>query len=390
MKDSRRISDYIPDASALVAAALVVAAALAPVSVTVKIEMLAGGALMMSLGWIWTMREHRGSRQADETRAARLVEEKSELERLLDAAINSQIATSVDVDLKRTLRELGQTLNADLAACFMLERDIGMLRPQPGAFGVGPGSLQDYLVSGRDEDPIQRVLTTTKPILKARGGTAVPRMLPKGFAAGAVLLAPMVVEGDTAGILVVAAPDRERFSAKDVELAMATASSCGVALVKERLLTISRQQLKHSTVIKEVALAVNSSLDLPQILHVFLGKARGVVEYDRAAVALFDHGVYRVEAMVDAEGYVRRRALNAEGAIAGSIFARVLDGTIEKRTDLGGDDEFATEGPEEARIGHAFSEVIVPMRSKGEVVGCVAFRAARARAFPSDLHPVLY
>ena len=391
MKDARRLSNYIPDASAVFAAALVLAAALAPVSVTVKIEMLAGGALMMSLGWIWTMREHRANRQLEESRAARLVEEKIELERLLDAAINSQIATSVDVDLKRTLRELAQTLNADLCACFLLERDIGMLRPQPGAFGVGPGSLHDHLVSGRDEDPVQRVLATNSPILKDRGGASVPRLLPKGFAAGAVLLAPMVVEGETAGILVVAAPDRERFAAKDVELAMATASSCGVALVKERLLVISRQQLRHSTVIKEVALAVNSSLDLPQILHVFLGKARAVVEYDRAAVALFDNGGYRVEAMVDAEGYVRRRAATyGQGSITGSTFERVLDGTLEKRTDLGADDDYATEAPDEARLGQAYSEVIVPMRSKGQVVGCVAFRATGGNAFPGELHPVLY
>jgi signal transduction histidine kinase len=391
MKEPKRLIDYIPDGAAVIAAGLVVAAALLPVSLTAKVGMLAGGSVMLSLGWLWTMRENRIIKREEDSQAARLVAEKKELERLLDAAINSQIAASVDVDLKRTLKELAHTLAADLAAEFTLEKDIGMLRPQPGAFGVGPGSLQDFLVGGREDDPVHRVLTTGKPMLKARTGGGAPRLLPKGFAAGAMLLAPMLAEDEVVGILVVAAPERERFSAKDVELAMATAASCGEALVKERMLNVSRRQLLHSTVVKEVALAVNSTLDMSQILHVFLGKSRGVVEYDRAAVVLFRGDSYDVEAMVDAEGYLRRRqATRNHGRLKGSIYDSTLDGSLTKRHGLGMSDEYATEAPSELRLGATFSEVMVPLRSKGEVVGCVAFRAPADNAFPDTLHAVLY
>jgi signal transduction histidine kinase len=390
MEPTKRLVDYIPDGAAVLAAVLVVAAALLPVPITAKIAMLAGGTVMMTLGWLWTVREQRANRHADEGRAARLVEEKLELERLLDAAINSQIASSVDVDLKRTLRDLAQTLASDVAACFLLEKDIGMLRPQPGAYGVGPGSLQDFLIGGRDEDPVNVVLAGARPMLKARGGAA-PRLLPKGFGAGAMLLAPMVVDGAVVGILVVAAPERERFSAKDVELAMATAASCGVGLVKERMLNVSRQQLKHSTVIKEVALAVNSSLDLAQVLLVFLGKARGVVEYDRAAVALFQDGSYTIEALVDADGFLQQRSpARTHGRISDSVYEVIMDGGIRSHKGLGMGDEYATEAPAELRLGVSYSEVLVPLRSKGVVVGCVAFRATGDKAFPEDLHPVLY
>jgi signal transduction histidine kinase len=391
MKDSKRLTDYIPDGAALLAAITTVAAALLPVSLATKIEILAGAPLLMALGWLWTMREQRVVKREEEGRAAALVEEKMELERLLDAAINSQIASSVDLDLKRTLRELAQTLASDLAACFTLEKDIGMLRPQPGAFGVGPGSLQDYVLSGRDDDPVNRVLATSRPMLKARAGGNAPRLLPKGFGAGAMLLAPMQADDETVGILVIAAPDRERFSAKDVELAMATASSCGVALVKERLLNVSRRQLQHSTVIKEVALAVNSSLDLEQVLHLFLGKARGVIEYDRASVVLFKGGFFDVEAMVDTEGHLRRRpTTRTHGRVEGSVFEAALQGSLVKRSRLGVNQEYATEAPSELRLGATFSEVMVPLRSKGVVVGCVAFRAPGDNAFPDTLHAVLY
>ena len=391
MKDSKRLVDYIPDGAAVAAAVMIVAAAVLPVALPTKIEMLAASTVMMSVGWLWTMREQRAIKREEEGHAAHLVEEKMELERLLDAAINSQIASSVDVDLKRTLKELAQTLAADLAACFTLEKDIGMLRPQPGAFGVGPGSLQDFIVGGREDDPVNRVLTSAKPMLKTRSGGSAPRLLPKGFGAGAMLLAPMQADGDVVGILVVAAPDRERFSAKDVELALATASSCGVALVKEKMLNVSRRQLQHSTVIKEVALSVNSTLELSQILHIFLGKARGVVEYDRASVVLFRNGAYAIEAMVDAEGYLRRRsATRTHGRLKGSVFETSLEGSLTNRQGLGVNHEYATEAPSDLRLGATFSEVMVPLRSKGEVVGCVAFRAPGDGAFPETLDAVLY
>ncbi|MGB2939920.1 MAG: GAF domain-containing protein [Candidatus Dormiibacterota bacterium] len=391
MKESKRLAGFIPDAAALAAALTTVAAALLPVSLATKIEILAAAPLLMALGWLWTMHEQRATKREEDGRAARLLEEKVELERLLDAAINSQIAATADLDLKRTLRELAQTLAADLAACFTLEKDIGMLRPQPGAFGVGPGSLQDYMLGTRADDPVNRVVASGKPMLKGRSGGSSPRLLPKGFAAGAMLLTPMLVDGEVIGLLVVAAPEREKFSAKDVELAMATASSCGVALVKERVLNVSRRQLQHSTVIKEVALAVNSSLDLNQIMHLFLGKARGVIDYDRASVVLFRGGSYDIAAMVDAEGHLRRKlTTKTHGRVKGSTFEAALDGSLVKRTGLGVNQEYATEAPAELRLGATFSEVMVPLRSKGEVVGCVAFRGSGDNAFPETLHAVLY
>ena len=256
---------------------------------------------------------------------------------------------------------------------------------------MGPGSLQDLLVGGRDDDPVNRVMMSGKPLLKARTGGSVPRLLPKGFAAGAMLLAPMLANDEVVGMMVVAAPSREKFSAKDVELAMATASSCAVALFKERQLNVSRRQLQHSMVIKDVALAVNSSLDLNQILHLFLGKARAVIEYDRASVILFRNGAFDVEAMVDTEGYVRRRpASRAHGRIKGSIFEAALEGSLNKRHGLGVSHEYATEPPQELRLGATYSEVMVPLRSKGEVVGCIAFRAPGDNGFPDILHAVLY
>ncbi|MFN2464468.1 MAG: GAF domain-containing protein [Candidatus Dormibacteria bacterium] len=390
MKEPARLSQYLPDAAVFLAAVLAVAAALIPAQPVTRMGILAFALVLISMGWLLNMREQRHQRERSEEHEARLQEEKQELERLLDAAISAQRGAGIGPDLHRVLAELAKSLHADVVACFMLNRELATLRPAPGAFGVGPGSLHDIHIGGKTDDPFSTIFDTGQSVLLA-GADSTPRVVPRGYGAGQVLLAPMIVEKEPVGVLVVGVPAGAALSPKDVDLAMAAASSCGVSLENERLLTSSRQQLRHSTVIKEVALAVNSTLELGHVLHLFLGKARGIVEYDRACVVLCDGSEYRVEALVGAEGDLERQApQRPRGPLQGSLYEAVKTGTLQIRHNLGAEDQFATEGPAEHRLGMEFSEALVPLRSKGEVVGCVVFRSPRARGFQDSDHAALY
>jgi signal transduction histidine kinase len=389
MNSHRNFVRYIPEALAVAAGVLTVVAVLAP-SQSVRTALFAGALALAIMGWLWTMREQRHLKDVEMTRADKLSGEKAELERLLDGAINSQLGQGGPVDINRTLTDLAATLDAHIAACFLLETGIGMLRPQPGAFGVGPGQLQDFMLGSNPADLVNQVLGTGTARVKSRGED-LPRILPKGWANGAVLLAPMTMEGDIVGILVVGAPGRETFTRKDAEVATATAAGLGAALINERLMANSRQQLRHSTVIKEVALAVNSTLELGDVLHLFLGKARGIVDYDRASVVLFQADQYHVAALVDADGGLRRRPHgDIQGPLQGSVFEAVRGGTLVVRHHLTSGDEYATEAPEDTPLGTTFNEVMVPLRSKGEVTGCVSFRSPRSGAFDDSVHATLY
>ena len=390
MKEPARLSQYLPDAAVFVAAVLAVAAAILPAQPVTRMGILAFALVLIAMGWLLNMREQRHQRERAETKEARLLEEKRELERLLDAAITAQRGAGIEPNLQRVLAELGRSLRADVVACYMLHPEFSMLRPAPGAFGVGPGSLHDLRIVGSTDDPFNTILESGSPLLQP-GAEASPRILPKGYGAGEVLLAPMMVEHEPVGVLVVGVPQGEKLSEKDIDLAMAAAASCGVSLENERILRTSRQQVKHSTVIKEVALAVNSTLELGHVLHLFLGKARGIVDYDRASVVLFDGNNYRVEALVNADGNLERRAPEQlRGALAGSVYEAVKSGTLHVRQALGPEDVYATEGPPEHRLGMEYSEVLVPLRSKGEVVGCVVFRTPRTHGFPDSDHAALY
>lgn len=389
INDRRNVVRYIPEALAVAAGVLTVMAVMVP-SQAVRTALFAGALALAILGWLWTMREQRHLKDIEMSRADKLSGEKAELERLLDGAINSQLGHGVQLDVTKTLTDLAATLDAHVAACFLLEQGIGMLRPQPGAFGVGPGNLQDFMLGSNPADPVNQVLSSGTARVKSRGED-LPRILPKGWANGAVLLAPMAVEGDIVGLLVIGAPRRENFSPKDAELATATAANCGAALINERLMASSRQQLRHSTVIKEVALAVNSTLELGDVLHLFLGKARGIVDYDRASVVLFEADTYHVAALVDADGGLRRRPHgDTQGTLTGSVFEAVKGGTLVVRHHLLSTDAFATEAPEDTPLGITFNEVMVPLRSKGEVAGCVSFRSPASGAFDDSVHATLY
>jgi signal transduction histidine kinase len=389
MRNSGNLHRYIPEALAVMAGVLTVLAVL-PVAQAVRTALFAGALALAILGWLWTMREQRHLKEVEADRADRLAGEKARLERLLEGAISSQLGQGVQLDLAKSLADLARSLEAQIAACFLLEGDIGMLRPQAGVYGTGPGSLQDFLLSNNPNDPVNTVLRTGTAVSKARGED-VPRIFPRGWANGAVLLAPMVVEGEVMGLLAVGAPDRDVFSAKDSELATATGARCGAAIINERQMASSRQQVQHSTVIKELALAVNSTLDLAHVLHLFLGKARGIVDYDRASIVLFDRDSYDVAALIDAEGDLRREPhMEHRGPLGGSLYEAVKGGTLIVRHNLDAGDEYATEAPTSNRLGTTYSEVMVPLRSKGDIAGVVAFRSPRAEAFADSMHEVLY
>ena len=212
MRNSRSLHRYVPEALAVMAGVLTVLAVL-PVAQAVRTALFAGALAIAILGWLWTMREQRQLEKVQGDRADRLSEEKARLERLLDGAISSQLGQGVQLDPAKSLSDLARSLEAQIAACFLLEGDIGMLRPQAGVYSTGPVSLQDFRLSNNPDDPVNLVLSTATAASKARGED-VPRIFPKGWGHGAILLAPMLVEGEAVGLLAVGAPERDAFSAR--------------------------------------------------------------------------------------------------------------------------------------------------------------------------------
>ncbi|MHB8509629.1 MAG: GAF domain-containing protein, partial [Candidatus Dormibacteria bacterium] len=388
--EPRRYGRLISTSGALAAGGLAICAVVLAVSPELRIGLLALGLLILGSGLFWDAREQTRQRSALAERTERLEAEKADVERLLSAAVSSQLRAGVNVDVKALIGELSRALGADIAVCYVLQRESGVLTPVATA-GMAGSALSDLPLGPQADDQVNQVLSSGVPVAKPGSDRGAHRLLPRSVEAESILLLPMMIDDGPVGLIVLAAREPDRFSDKDIELAGATAASCATAIYNERLISNSRQALRHSTVVKEVALAVNSTLELSHILHLFLGKARGIVDYDRAAVALFEGESFRVAALVDAEGQRHRRPPNeTQGRVVGSVYEGVRGGSIVARKLLGADDAFATQHPAEVRLGDAYSEVLVPLRSKGEVVGCVAFRSPTTGGFPEGLSPALY
>ncbi len=84
---------------------------------------------------------------------------------------------------------------------------------------------------------------------------------------GAVLLVPMIVRGRTTGIVSISdGPERKRFKAEEIELAVRFASRLAVALENAILHDREQRKIKETVALLEITRAINSTLDLREIL----------------------------------------------------------------------------------------------------------------------------
>ena len=84
---------------------------------------------------------------------------------------------------------------------------------------------------------------------------------------GAVLLLPMLVRGRTTGVVFISdGPERGDFSAEDIEIALRFANRLAVALENASLHDREQRKIKETVALLEITRAINSTLDLREIL----------------------------------------------------------------------------------------------------------------------------
>ncbi|MFN8598503.1 MAG: GAF domain-containing protein, partial [Anaerolineae bacterium] len=122
--------------------------------------------------------------------------------------------------------------------------------------------------------------------------------------AQSALYAPMVVKDDVIGIVQVQSFELNRFTAEDAELLTAIANTTAVALQNARLFEAEREQRALAEALRDTAAALNSTLNVDEVLDRVLATIGPVLPYDTANIMLIDHvtGVARV---ARAQGYDR-------------------------------------------------------------------------------------
>ena len=113
----------------------------------------------------------------------------------------------------------------------------------------------------------------------------------------AVLCVPMFWQGQVIGVVNVLADQEERaFTSENCELLIAFAGHAAIAVENARLLEAERRRREEAETLREVANAINSSLEMDRVLDLILEQLARVVSYDSASIMYVSDGALGIVA----------------------------------------------------------------------------------------------
>lgn len=169
-----------------------------------------------------------------------------------------------------TLTKVGLGRLKDLArmdeAVFFVVDAERRLVPAAGGMAAGLGMHTPIVLRGRAASAL---LEKGEPYweVRASANSCLEELRDKGIT-GSMLLMPMVVRGRTTAVVLLSdGPDRQHFSPEEVELAGRFASRLGVALENAHLHAREQRKIRETVALLEITRAINSTLDLREILE---------------------------------------------------------------------------------------------------------------------------
>ncbi len=204
----------------------------------------------------------------------------------------------------------------------------------------------------------------------------------KGYHTLAVV--PLVSRGTVLGSLFVMTRSEAEFSQRDVELLTSIGGQIGVAIENARLFKAEQRRAEQFRVITEVGHQIASILNIDEVLVQFVRLIQRSLDYDHAGIALIedDEVVYKVGAGVlwDDPGFdfkPKRLRLGQE-SITGWV---AVTGEPLLVPDVSQEPRYVWMRGSQTR-----SELTVPIKVKGEVIGVLDVQSNRLNAFDqSDL-----
>ena len=202
-----------------------------------------------------------------------------------------------------------------------------------------------------------------------------PRWLPRPGSitneeSWSILCTPFLIRGRAIGAITLHKPGRSAFSDGDLEFLVAISNQAASSIENARLYESSQKQLKISALLNEASRAINSSLDMNNIMQSLLAQMNEFLNAEAISIALVDkinnELEYKVAEGVGSSEIVGLR-LPANRGLSGWVMnegkpALVQDTSLDHRFTLSGDE----------RTGHLTQAMIcAPMQFQGEVIGTI-------------------
>lgn len=187
----------------------------------------------------------------------------------------------------------------------------------------------------------------------------------KAEGVASILAVPTPIRGRVVGALSLFSDEHRRYDGEDISFVTSIAEQCGIAIDNAKLYENQIQQVRYLDALHEVTKAVNSTLNLDDVLDIIVCRIPDIMKVDAVTIRLLDDQKKNLE-LVAASGlsqhYLLRGSIEAEKNIQMVLKGKpvaIYDATVDPAI------QYRREAKEEG-IG---SILAVPIITEDEVIG---------------------
>ncbi len=230
------------------------------------------------------------ARMYDEERRSRLT-----AETLRDAAAAVNSTLELHPVLNQILTQLQKVVHLDSASLILIDN-------QEFHFAAIHGSAfpEKLLNTSRNlaEDPLVAAVVQQKETIILPDAMQDERFQKSGFTRSmrGWMGIPLMERGELIGLLSIASQEPNAYTEEDARLALAFANQAAAAVTNARLFQSEKKQRSLAEALREISLALSTSLNTDAILSILLDQTRSVVPYDTASVLMVEGEYVQVAA----------------------------------------------------------------------------------------------
>lgn len=289
-------------------------------------------------------------------------------------------AASVDEILQLIVQSATETMKAKGACLFLADHKQDIFIPK-ARFGLSDTYMHanpvkaKKLVEGLQE----------KGFFMFEDATSDPRLehldAKKKEGIASILTVPVMVADRHIGILSLYTADQRTFNDQEVVFIQALAANGGIALKKARLL---ERLEKNSMLFLDIASAINSTLEIKEVLHSMSEKSCKAFGMKGATIMILNENTNSLKIVGSyglSETFLKKGKVAAEQSVTESLHKTVVIENVSKDKRL--------QYPKEIKAEGINSMICIPIRSKENLIGVMRLYSSCIRRYPKDFIIVL-
>jgi GAF domain-containing protein len=290
-------------------------------------------------------------------------------------------AATVDELLQLIVQCAAETMNAKAACLFLAEEQHDVFVPM-ASFGLSDKYMHANPLKAKK---LTKIIENTGFIV-FEDATTDPRLenleAKKEEGIASILTVAVMVNGRQIGILSLYTIDKREFTDEDIVFMKALAANGGIALEKARLL---ERIENNSSLFLELASAINSSLDIKEVLHNMSEKSCKALGMKGVTIRLLNEKTNSLDVVASyglSEAFLNKGSVSVEKSVAEAFQGNaVIMEDVSKDTRL--------QYPRETKEEGINSMVCIPIRSREKIIGVMRLYSERIRNYPRDFITVM-